>query len=100
MVAVSSTRGDGLDDLRRTLESACAELSARPAEGPARLPVDRVFTVEGFGTVVTGTLWSGVVAVGDRLSPPRRHLSKIHSMRSVDAITMKTLEKDLRSVRM
>jgi selenocysteine-specific elongation factor len=42
-------------------------MAPRPVDATARLPVDRVFTVEGFGTVVTGTLWRGVIHTGDTL---------------------------------
>ena len=43
---------------------------SRPSDGPARLPVDRSFSLRGIGTVVTGTLWSGSVGTGDRLVDP------------------------------
>jgi selenocysteine-specific elongation factor len=67
-VAVSAKTGEGLDELRAALAriaDAAAE-AARP-EGPARLYVDRVFTLHGIGTVVTGTLWSGTLGEGDVL---------------------------------
>ncbi len=67
-VAVSARTGFGLDELRGALGRA-AELVARShdVDAPARLYVDRVFTLRGIGTVVTGTLWTGSVARGDRL---------------------------------
>jgi selenocysteine-specific elongation factor len=68
VVEVSSRTGAGLDDLRAALDGLAADSGRRPGEGPARLPIDRVFTLRGIGTVVTGTLWSGTVAVGDRLA--------------------------------
>jgi selenocysteine-specific elongation factor len=61
VVAVSSVMGAGLDDLRRELERAAAAVPAKGADGHFRLPLDRAFTVKGFGTVVTGTLISGAV---------------------------------------
>ncbi|HEY6854465.1 MAG TPA: selenocysteine-specific translation elongation factor, partial [Gemmatimonadales bacterium] len=64
-VAVSSVSGAGLDDLRGALATAAQDLAARPAEDLFRLPIDRVFAVAGAGTVVTGTTWSGTVAVGE-----------------------------------
>lgn len=67
ILPVSAVTGEGLDELRAALGRLAAGLPPRPDAGPARLPVDRVFSVEGFGTVVTGTLWSGRIAVGDRL---------------------------------
>ena len=67
-VAVSGATGAGLDDLRAAIGRA-ADLAARShrVDGPARLPIDRVFTLKGIGTVATGTLWSGTVGEGDVL---------------------------------
>jgi selenocysteine-specific elongation factor len=65
IVPCSSTRASGLDDLRSALARATADLPPRSAEGPARLPIDRVFTVKGFGTVVTGTVAGGRFRSGD-----------------------------------
>jgi selenocysteine-specific elongation factor len=67
IVPCSSTRGTGLPELRAALARATGDLPPRSAEGPARLPIDRVFTVKGFGTVVTGTVASGRFAAGDPL---------------------------------
>ncbi len=53
--AVSSLTGAGLDDLKRALTAAAEEVQPRDSRALARLPVDRVFTMKGFGTVVTGT---------------------------------------------
>jgi len=70
-VAVSALSGVGLDELRAALRRVAADLSERPADDLFRLPIDRVFAVAGAGTVVTGSTWSGTVAVGDavRLLP-------------------------------
>jgi selenocysteine-specific elongation factor len=62
IVAVSSVTGAGLDDLRRELARVAATVGEKNAAGYFRLPIDRVFTVKGFGTVATGTLISGSVA--------------------------------------
>jgi selenocysteine-specific elongation factor len=67
VIPVSSVTGDGLDDLRAALKELAGQVEARSDDGPYRLPVDRSFVMEGFGTVVTGTSFSGSVAVGDRL---------------------------------
>ncbi|MDT8442112.1 MAG: selenocysteine-specific translation elongation factor [Desulfuromonadales bacterium] len=69
---VSALHGTGLDELRATIETILAELPARDEDGPTRLPIDRHFTMSGFGTVVTGTLLSGTVRVGDSVEvlPP------------------------------
>jgi selenocysteine-specific elongation factor len=56
---VSVRTGHGLDHLRDAIVALSAHRHARDLDAPARLPVDRVFTVRGFGTVVTGTLWTG-----------------------------------------
>jgi selenocysteine-specific elongation factor len=61
IVAVSSLTGVGLDDLRRAITVAAAEIPPRDSRALARLPIDRVFTMKGFGTVVTGTLISGTI---------------------------------------
>ncbi len=65
IVAVSSKTGEGLDELKAALDAVAGEAPARQAALPMRLPVDRVFTISGAGTVVTGTLWSGVVRRDD-----------------------------------
>ncbi|MDR7481214.1 MAG: selenocysteine-specific translation elongation factor [Armatimonadota bacterium] len=67
VVAVSAKTGEGLPALVAILDSLVAALPARDASGPVRLPLDRAFTIQGFGTVVTGTLWSGTVRPGDAL---------------------------------
>jgi selenocysteine-specific elongation factor len=64
VVPCSAVTGEGLPALRSTLARAVSASPARSADGTARLPVDRVFTVKGFGTVVTGTLASGRLASG------------------------------------
>jgi selenocysteine-specific elongation factor len=67
VVPVSAKTGLGLDDLRASL-SAVSNLVAQSHKlGPARLYVDRVFSLRGAGTIVTGTLWSGSVGAGDEL---------------------------------
>ncbi|HEX4282085.1 MAG TPA: selenocysteine-specific translation elongation factor [Solirubrobacteraceae bacterium] len=67
-IAVSARTGAGIDDLRAAVDRACAVLESRAdAAAPARLHVDRVFTIRGAGTVVTGTLWSGEIGRGDEL---------------------------------
>jgi selenocysteine-specific elongation factor len=65
VVAVSSRSGRGLDELLATLDTVAGEAQARQAALPMRLPVDRVFTVAGAGTVVTGTMWSGTARRDD-----------------------------------
>ncbi|HTO91854.1 MAG TPA: selenocysteine-specific translation elongation factor [Candidatus Sulfotelmatobacter sp.] len=67
MIEFSAVTGAGTAELLAELDRQLGSLGNRAAHEPARLPVDRVFTVEGFGTVVTGTLWRGRVATGDLL---------------------------------
>ena len=65
MIPVSSTTGTGLPELRLALARTARAVKPRSSDGVLRLPVDRVFTMKGFGTVVTGTLTSGRLAVED-----------------------------------
>jgi selenocysteine-specific elongation factor len=67
VVPVSAKTGEGLDHLRAALGSAAAGREHSALLGATRLYVDRVFTLRGIGTVVTGTLWSGSVGEGDEL---------------------------------
>ena len=69
VVAVSAKTGAGLDELRAALERAARSLEHKHGVGETatRLYVDRAFTIDGVGTVVTGTLWSGSIAPGDAL---------------------------------
>ena len=76
VIPVSSTTGAGLDNLRAALADVSASVAVRNAAGHFRLPIDRVFSVKGFGTVVTGTLISGSVAPEQEVEvyPARRRL--------------------------
>jgi len=67
IIAVSSLTGAGLDVLKRELASVAAEVPAKDSSALARLPIDRVFTMKGFGTVVTGTLIAGSIRKEDEL---------------------------------
>jgi selenocysteine-specific elongation factor len=67
IVAVSSLTGEGLDELKRAIVAAAAEVRPRDSLALARLPIDRVFTMKGFGTVVTGTLVAGTIRREDEL---------------------------------
>ena len=62
IVSCSAITGSGIDEVRTALAKALADPLAKPADDLFRLPVDRVFSVRGTGTVVTGTVWSGAVA--------------------------------------
>jgi selenocysteine-specific elongation factor len=67
VLRVSARSGQGMDDLRAALRGLAAEPSPREGQGLLRLPVDRSFSLKGFGTVITGTLVSGALAVGDEV---------------------------------
>ena len=69
---VSAFTGQGIAELRELIDRATRDLAPRDSAGPLRLPVDRSFSIAGFGTVVTGTLFRGSVRVGDRVEivPP------------------------------
>jgi len=68
IVPVSTKDGAGLDDLKAQLGKTIASLPPRAQTGVFRLPIDRVFTVKGFGTIVTGTILGGEVKNGDELT--------------------------------
>ena len=59
IIPVSAYTGQGLDTLKAQLTDLCASIPERAEEGHFRLPIDRVFTLKGFGTIVTGTLMEG-----------------------------------------
>ena len=67
MVGVSAHTGQGLDELKETIDRILDQTSARQDLGRPRLPIDRCFTISGFGTVVTGTLIDGSLAVGQEI---------------------------------
>jgi selenocysteine-specific elongation factor len=71
IVKVSSLTGEGLEELAGAIDAVLAEAESRPDLGRPRLPVDRVFTMSGFGTVVTGTLVDGTLEVGAELEDGR-----------------------------
>ena len=67
IVAVSSLAGAGLGDLKSVLAQVASEVTAKNSAALARLPIDRVFTMKGFGTVVTGTLVAGTIRKEEEL---------------------------------
>jgi selenocysteine-specific elongation factor len=67
IVAVSSLTGVGLDDLKLSILNVSTNLPQRDSQTLARLPIDRVFTMKGFGTVATGTLISGTIRKEEEL---------------------------------
>jgi len=67
LVSVSAKTGAGISELKEILHQAAREIPQRKNENVMRLPIDRVFSVKGFGTVVTGTLVAGEISTGDEL---------------------------------
>lgn len=67
MVRCSSRSGEGIDSLKETLTQLAGQVTSKPVHGLLRLPIDRVFTIKGHGTVATGTLISGTLKVGDEI---------------------------------
>ena len=81
IVPVSVKTGTGLAELRAALAELARSVPAKSTDQTPRLPIDRVFTVRGFGTVVTGTLTAGVLSVEDRLEVyPRGVGSKVRGL--------------------
>lgn len=79
--AVSSKTGEGLENLISDIDNLTDETQAKDTEGHFRLPVDRVFSISGFGTVVTGTIISGRIKEGDMVQIyPSLAVTKIRGM--------------------
>lgn len=72
LVPVSARTGEGLDALKQELQRQVSALSAdgspRSPDGPLFVPIDRAFTIKGFGCVVTGTVWSGRLSLADEVA--------------------------------
>jgi selenocysteine-specific elongation factor len=66
-IPTSSRSGTGLEEVRQALASALDAAGPRDPSAPFRMPIDRAFSVAGAGTVVTGSVWSGSVSLGDHL---------------------------------
>lgn len=78
LVAVSSITGEGIDELYVQLDALAERVSAQKkaaGKAPLRLPVDRVFTIAGAGTVITGTLWEGAVSQDEQIEAVFAHRS-------------------------
>jgi selenocysteine-specific elongation factor len=81
ILPVSVKTGEGLPELRRALADLARAVPAKGTDQTVRLPIDRVFTVKGFGTVVTGTLMAGRLAVDDRVEVyPRGVQSRVRGL--------------------
>ena len=81
IVAVSSLTGTGLDELKSALAKVAADVASKNATALARLPFDRVFTMKGFGTVVTGTLVAGTIRKEEELEVfPAGRLARVRGV--------------------
>ena len=68
VVRVSSVTGEGIEALKKEIEKMVSSLPERDTKGIPRLPIDRVFSLQGFGTIITGTLISGTLHKGEALA--------------------------------
>lgn len=81
IIRVSAATGEGLAELKTALAKLMVEVEPRSSEGPFRLPVDRVFSMRGFGTVVTGTSVGGRLRIGDQVMVyPLLHKTKVRGL--------------------
>lgn len=107
IIPVSSTKKTGIDEVIKLIDELTLEMGDRETEDMPRLPVDRVFTISGFGTVVTGTLLSGSLSIGDEIQVfPGNNIARIRTLQVHDqdtetafagqrvAINMAGLKKD------
>lgn len=85
IIPVSSTKNIGLDEVRDKIDDLTEEIEERNIKDMPRLPIDRVFTISGFGTIVTGTLISGTFKVGDEVEVfPGNKKGRIRSLQVHD----------------
>ncbi len=81
IIPVSAKTGEGLSELRTALRTLAVQVPPKAADQSPRLPIDRVFTVKGFGTVVTGTLTAGRLTLDDRVEIyPRAAQAKVRGL--------------------
>ena len=104
IVPVSAKTGEGLDAMRAALIAVSQQARSRSAAGATRLPIDRAFSMKGFGTVVTGTLVSGQIAVDAELviAPVDRRVKvrgvQVHGEKRRDAVAGQRIAVNLTGV--
>src|SRR6266545_6123438 len=104
IIAVSARTGAGLPELRRALAELGAAAPERPSLGPPRLPIDRVFSIRGFGTVVTGSLVTGRLRVDEELVllPAERPVKirglQVHGVKEREAVAGQRVAVNLSGV--
>ncbi|HBA53065.1 MAG TPA: selenocysteine-specific translation elongation factor [Syntrophorhabdus aromaticivorans] len=83
VIAVSSTTGENLDMLKDAIRKMALEVEERSKQGIFRLPVDRVFTIRGLGTIITGTCISGHIKIGEEVEIyPLRKKARIKNIQA------------------
>jgi selenocysteine-specific elongation factor len=103
-LAVSSPIGEGIPELLQLIEELSAEVQEKPTLGQTRLPIDRVFTMTGFGTVATGTLWSGRIRLNDSLQifpqdrPVRVRTLHVHNHKVEEALAGQRVAVNLQGI--
>ncbi len=82
ILRVSSRTGEGIEELKKALAALTKKVEERDERAVARLPIDRVFTIKGFGTVITGTLIAGHISTGDELEllPSEKRRSRVRGI--------------------
>lgn len=85
MIPVSAYTMEGIDELKQKIVELVRDTDERPTDRPFRLPVDRVFSIKGFGTVVTGTLVDGTIDTGENVEIyPLEKLSRVRELQNHD----------------
>lgn len=88
IIPVSSVTKEGLDNLIDEIDKLTDEISGKEINKPFRLPIDRVFSISGFGTIVTGTLITGVIKEGDRITIyPKKIDARVRTVQVHDSKT-------------
>lgn len=81
IIPVSSVTGAGLDEIKSALTDIAKKAESRYDTGIFRMPIDRIFTMRGFGTIIAGTILSGTVSVGDTVEIfPDKILAKVRGI--------------------
>ena len=92
IIPVSSKTGENLDKLKLELDKLAKEVSPKSSSGILRLPIDRVFTMKGFGTVITGTLHSGSISLDQEVEiVPKGIITKVRGIQSHNKYAQRAL---------
>jgi len=104
IVPISSVTGEGKEELLDAIDRVVASADLSPRGKYTRLPIDRVFTIQGFGTVVTGTLWAGTLREGEhvRIAPGERETRikslEVHGERVLEATAGQRVAVNLHAI--